>query len=208
MLNEDCSKERRIGKFSSLDSSFLRDKLLKRLNAKTKKTFKDESNEKVNEKPVNIPNGSTDEIVGYKEKMLSATTIFSFSRVDQSAEREQKTQLLLDLLEMLDSQSSLLMLSDELLPIAFQMIKANIFRPFHFIPKPSSSVSTMNEADDEETLLESSWPHIQLVYQYFLRLIILPQFTAPLSLQYLDRTFIEQVISLKINFLVYLAIQI
>jgi len=126
--------------------------------------------------------------------IVACTKIYSFVSTEGITERDNKTKMLSELLDGLDSSLRIQILSPELLPLAFDMIRANIFRPFHFIQKPTSSSGTLYEVEDEETLLESSWPHLMLVYQIFFQMIIFPQFDASIAAKYMDSVFINQFI--------------
>jgi len=209
VLNEEYNKERRMGKFSSLDSAFLRDKLLKKSpGGKGKRSpAKEFGNNPYLEdakRPAPASGGITgsekkkqpqvsDEVAVQRGKLQSCFKMYAFNQADQAAARDQKAKILTELIDFLDSPSCSLLFSEEILPTIFQMLRTNVFRPFHFVPKPSSTVATIYEAEDEETLLESSWPHLQLVYQYLLRLIILPQFTSEIATKYCDSVFVKQV---------------
>lgn len=49
------------------------------------------------------------------------------------------------------------------------------------------------EADEEEPVLEIAWPHLQLVYEFFLRFVESPDFNAQVAKRYIDQRFILQV---------------
>lgn len=50
------------------------------------------------------------------------------------------------------------------------------------------------EADEEEPVLEIAWPHLQLVYEFFLRFVESPDFNAQVAKRYIDQRFILQVL--------------
>ena len=135
----------------------------------------------------------TDEKKVYKEKLERCIKVHRFDESETTAEQKLKTETLTELIDCLDQPSGELLLAEDMLSLVFQMIRANAFRPFHFVPKVQSSAGTMYEADDEETLLEPSWPHLQLVYQLFLRVLLQAQFTGELARRHCDRSFLKQV---------------
>lgn len=56
------------------------------------------------------------------------------------------------------------------LEIVMNMIKRNIFRPLPIVKKQGLAGETGIE--DEEIIVDPSWPHLQPVYEFFLQLII------------------------------------
>lgn len=58
------------------------------------------------------------------------------------------------------------------------------------------------EADEEEPVLEIAWPHLQLVYEFFLRFVESPDFNAQVAKRYIDQRFILQVHRWKVCLLV------
>jgi hypothetical protein len=60
-----------------------------------------------------------------------------------------------------------------------------------FSGKIQEERSNKNTEQEEEIMLEESWPHIQIVYELLLRLIILKQYDAKTMLQGLELKSIE-----------------
>ncbi|CAO2632987.1 Serine/threonine-protein phosphatase 2A 56 kDa regulatory subunit alpha isoform [Lemmus lemmus] len=65
---------------------------------------------------------------------------------------------------------------------AIKMLSANIFRKL-----PSSDNPDFDPEDDESTL-EASLPHIQLVYEFFLRFSESPDFQPSIANRYIHRS--------------------
>ncbi len=185
--NDEVKAERRNGRFASIDGAFLRERLVKRAAAAPKKKSVDRSFCDL------IPR-ETDDQPDLSRKIAQCTVLHNFDSKDDASEREQKTRLLNELIDLLDTPSGqTTIISGEMIPFVLRMVTANMFRPFRFVSKPASVSTSLYEADEEETLLESAWPHLQLVYQFFLRLLILPQFSPILAAKYCDGSFIKQV---------------
>lgn len=70
------------------------------------------------------------------------------------------------------------------------MISANIFRTL-----PPSDNPDFDPEEDEPTL-EASWPHIQLVYEFFLRFLESPDFQPSIAKRYIDQKFVQQLLEL------------
>uniref|UniRef100_A0A8C6QW52 Serine/threonine-protein phosphatase 2A 56 kDa regulatory subunit n=1 Tax=Nannospalax galili TaxID=1026970 RepID=A0A8C6QW52_NANGA len=71
-----------------------------------------------------------------------------------------------------------------------KMISANIFRTL-----PPSDNPDFDPEEDEPTL-EASWPHIQLVYEFFLRFLESPDFQPSIAKRYIDQKFVQQLLEL------------
>ncbi|XP_036609592.1 serine/threonine-protein phosphatase 2A 56 kDa regulatory subunit alpha isoform [Trichosurus vulpecula] len=71
-----------------------------------------------------------------------------------------------------------------------KMISVNIFRTL-----PPSDNPDFDPEEDEPTL-EASWPHIQLVYEFFLRFLESPDFQPSIAKRYIDQKFVQQLLEL------------
>ncbi|XP_075781266.1 serine/threonine-protein phosphatase 2A 56 kDa regulatory subunit alpha isoform isoform X2 [Pelodiscus sinensis] len=71
-----------------------------------------------------------------------------------------------------------------------KMISSNIFRTL-----PPSDNPDFDPEEDEPTL-EASWPHIQLVYEFFLRFLESPDFQPSTAKRYIDQKFVQQLLEL------------
>lgn len=49
------------------------------------------------------------------------------------------------------------------------------------------------DPEEDEPVLEVAWPHLQIVYEFFLRLIESPDFNTNIAKKYIDQHFILQV---------------
>lgn len=73
-----------------------------------------------------------------------------------------------------------------------QKISLNLFRTL-----PPSENPDFDPEEDDPTL-EASWPHLQLVYEVFLRFLESQDFQATIGKKVIDQKFVLQVISLSI----------
>jgi serine/threonine-protein phosphatase 2A regulatory subunit B' len=67
------------------------------------------------------------------------------------------------------------------------------------------------DPEEDEPVLEQAWPHIQIVYEFFLRFIESPDFNANIAKKFIDQQFVLQVQfseSFNIRFLSYLTVKI
>lgn len=83
------------------------------------------------------------------------------------AEKEERLQCLADLQEMISNQA---LMSNVLVPHLDQvigMVKKNLFRPLPIVKKQGVSGEN-GMGDEDEVILDPSWPHLQPVYEFFL----------------------------------------
>ncbi|CDJ27433.1 serine/threonine protein phosphatase 2A B56 delta subunit, putative [Eimeria mitis] len=73
------------------------------------------------------------------------------------------------------------------------MVSANIFRP---LPPSQHRGSVLLEAEEEEPQLDSAWPHIQIVYEFFLRFIVSNDVSAKLAKKFIDHQFVLKFLEL------------
>lgn len=73
------------------------------------------------------------------------------------------------------------------------MFKINLFRP---IPPPVNPIGDIYDPDEDEPVNELAWPHMQLVYEVFLRFIESPDFNHQIAKQFIDQLFIIKLLEL------------
>lgn len=49
------------------------------------------------------------------------------------------------------------------------------------------------DPEEDEPMLEAAWPHLQLVYEFFLRFVESPDFNVHEARKYIDQKFVLQV---------------
>lgn len=83
--------------------------------------------------------------------------------------------------------------TDEMYKHVIAMFKKNLFRP---IPPPVNPVGELYDPDEDEPVSELAWPHMQAIYEFFLRFIESPDFSHQVAKQYIDHSFILRVLEL------------
>ncbi|KAF4090110.1 hypothetical protein AMELA_G00048160 [Ameiurus melas] len=76
-------------------------------------------------------------------------------------------------------------------PEAVIMFSVNLFRT---LPPSSNPTGAEFDPEEDEPTLEAAWPHLQLVYEFFLRFLESPDFQPNIAKKYIDQKF---VLSLK-----------
>ncbi|TNM93559.1 hypothetical protein fugu_001735 [Takifugu bimaculatus] len=102
--------------------------------------------------------------------------------------KEIKRAALNELVESVATSRGVLI--EPLYPEAIKMISVNIFRTL-----PPSENPEFDPEEDEPTL-EASWPHLQLVYEFFLRFLESLDFQPSMAKRYVDQKFVLQLLEL------------
>uniref|UniRef100_A0A8C0XI26 Uncharacterized protein n=1 Tax=Castor canadensis TaxID=51338 RepID=A0A8C0XI26_CASCN len=92
-------------------------------------------------------------------------------------------------------------LTEQTYPEVVRMVSCNIFRTL-----PPSDSNEFDPEEDEPTL-EASWPHLQLVYEFFIRFLESQEFQPSIAKKYIDQKFVLQVSKIlwlwNVLFLIY-----
>lgn len=83
--------------------------------------------------------------------------------------------------------------TDEMYKHVVDMFKINIFRP---IPPPVNPVGDIYDPDEDEPVYELAWPHMQMVYEFFLRFVESPDFDNAVAKPYIDHEFVLMLLQL------------
>ncbi|VEU19743.1 DEKNAAC100293 [Brettanomyces naardenensis] len=83
--------------------------------------------------------------------------------------------------------------TEEMYKHVVDMFKLNIFRP---IPPPVNPVGDIYDPDEDEPVYELAWPHMQMVYEFFLRFVESPDFNNTVAKPYIDHQFVLTLLEL------------
>uniref|UniRef100_A0A3B5LF86 Serine/threonine protein phosphatase 2A regulatory subunit n=1 Tax=Xiphophorus couchianus TaxID=32473 RepID=A0A3B5LF86_9TELE len=123
------------------------------------------------------------------KKLQQCCVLFDFlDCVADLKGKEIKRAALNELVESVATSRGVLI--EPLYPEAIKMISVNIFRTL-----PPSENPEFDPEEDEPTL-EASWPHLQLVYEFFLRFLESPDFQPSMAKRYIDQKFVLQLLEL------------
>lgn len=67
---------------------------------------------------------------------------------------------------------------------------------FRTLPPSSNPNGAEFDPEEDEPTLESSWPHLQIVYELFLRFLESPDFQPNLAKRFIDHQFVLQLLDL------------
>uniref|UniRef100_A0AAY4A6H8 Serine/threonine protein phosphatase 2A regulatory subunit n=1 Tax=Denticeps clupeoides TaxID=299321 RepID=A0AAY4A6H8_9TELE len=123
------------------------------------------------------------------QKLQQCCVLFDFlDCVADLKGKEIKRAALNELVETVATTRGILI--EPVYPEAIKMISVNIFRTL-----PPTENAEFDPEEDEPTL-EAAWPHLQLVYEFFLRFVECPDFQPSVAKRYLDQKFVLQLLEL------------
>ncbi|OBZ88893.1 Serine/threonine-protein phosphatase 2A regulatory subunit delta isoform [Choanephora cucurbitarum] len=125
-------------------------------------------------------------------KLQQCQVLFDFN--DPSSElrnKEIKRQELQEMLEYVATSRGAI--TDMVYPDVIRMFSVNTFRT---ISPQTSAVNEGFDPEEDEPALETAWPHLQLVYEFFLRFVESQEFNPQIARKYIDQKFILQLLEL------------
>lgn len=81
-------------------------------------------------------------------------------------------------------------LTEPVYPEIIAMVSFNIFRT---LPAISDKSTSEGDQEEDEPTYEASWPHLQVVYEFFLRFLESPDFQPNTGKKYIDQRFVSSV---------------
>jgi len=128
----------------------------------------------------------------FMQKIEQCNVIFDFN--DASGDMKSKEIKRLALHELLDYvANNRQVITEPMYPRVVEMFAKNLFRP---IPPPMNPQGEAFDPEEDEPVLEVAWPHIQVVYEFFLRFIESQDFNTNIAKSYIDHGFVLQLLEL------------
>ncbi|GFE55311.1 phosphatase 2a regulatory b subunit [Babesia ovis] len=126
----------------------------------------------------------------FQRKLIACQTVidFNYKRVLQRA-IELKRQTLLEIIEYISTARNCL--NEGVLRDVIDMVSANVFRS---LPPRSIKNPFSNDIDEDEPTLEKSWPHLQIVYDVFLRVVVSNEVTSKMAKNMIDKPFVTKLL--------------
>mmetsp|Transcript_5150 Transcript_5150/g.15714 ORF Transcript_5150/g.15714 Transcript_5150/m.15714 type:complete len:571 (+) Transcript_5150:208-1920(+) len=126
------------------------------------------------------------------EKVQQCNALFDFTEaVSELKSKEIKRAALNELIDYVTNNRKVL--TEEVYPEVVNMFAINLFRT---LPPPENPTAADFDPEEDEPTLEAAWPHLQLVYEFFLRFIESPDFQPSLAKKYIDQPFLVQMLQL------------
>ncbi|KAL4401931.1 serine/threonine-protein phosphatase 2A 56 kDa regulatory subunit delta isoform [Malassezia pachydermatis] len=128
----------------------------------------------------------------FVKKLRQCSVVFDFT--DASLElpgKQIKAQALQEMLEYITTQRGTI--TEPIYPEMVNMFASNLFRT---IPPPSSSLGEAFDPEEDEPVLELAWPHLQLVYELFLRFVESSDLNTSVAKKFIDHSFVLHLLDL------------
>ncbi|KFD46465.1 hypothetical protein M513_12666 [Trichuris suis] len=127
------------------------------------------------------------------QKIRLCTVVFDFSSdpLSDLSFKEIKRTTLNELMEYVSANREIF--TERIYPEVINMFAANTFRS---LPPPTNRLGAEFDPEEDEPALEASWPHLQLVYEFFLRFLESPEFSPNIAKKYIDQKFVLQLLEL------------
>ncbi|KAJ4424558.1 serine/threonine-protein phosphatase 2A 56 kDa regulatory subunit delta isoform [Gnomoniopsis sp. IMI 355080] len=128
----------------------------------------------------------------FMQKIDQCNVIFDFN--DASGDMKSKEIKRLALHELLDYvANNRQVITEPMYPRVVDMFSKNLFRP---LPPPMNPQGEAFDPEEDEPVLEVAWPHIQVVYEFFLRFIESQDFNTNIAKAYIDHGFVLRLLEL------------
>ncbi|XP_058511541.1 serine/threonine-protein phosphatase 2A 56 kDa regulatory subunit gamma isoform isoform X3 [Ochotona princeps] len=105
--------------------------------------------------------------------------------------KEVKRAALSEMVEYITHNRSVI--TEPIYPEVVHMFAVNMFRT---LPPSSNPTGAEFDPEEDEPTLEAAWPHLQLVYEFFLRFLESPDFQPNIAKKYIDQKFVLQLLEL------------
>ncbi|KAI0928550.1 Serine/threonine-protein phosphatase 2A 56 kDa regulatory subunit delta isoform [Taiwanofungus camphoratus] len=126
------------------------------------------------------------------KKLHQCAVLFDFNDTNAELKGKQiKTQTLHEMLEYITTQRGVI--TESVYPEVVKMFATNLFRS---IPPPVNPTGDAFDPEEDEPVLELAWPHLKIVYEFFLRFVESPDFNTNLAKRYIDQNFVLNLLEL------------
>lgn len=132
----------------------------------------------------------------FKEKVEQCCEIYDFDSSNPTEDLESKNMkvaILIELEDVVFDEPKMIMPFESLYEELFKMFSINLFRS---LPPSSNQYLPEYDPEEDEPPLESSWPHLQLVYNLFFRFLESPMFDMNRAKRYIDKRFVLKLLDL------------
>ncbi|KAK4283500.1 hypothetical protein QN277_000444 [Acacia crassicarpa] len=128
------------------------------------------------------------------KKLKMCCVVFDFTDpTKHTKEKEIKRQTLVEMVDYVTSASG--KFPEVVIQEVVKMVSVNIFRTLSPQPRENKFVEAL-DVEDEEPSMDPAWPHLQIVYELFLRFVASPELDAKMAKKYIDLPFIVKLLDL------------
>ncbi|KAM4607109.1 serine/threonine-protein phosphatase 2A 56 kDa regulatory subunit delta isoform 1-T1 [Polymixia lowei] len=129
----------------------------------------------------------------FVQKLRQCCVLFDFvsDPLSDLKYKEVKRAGLNEMVEYMTHNSDVV--TESIYPEAVIMFSINLFRT---LPPSSNPTGAEFDPEEDEPTLEAAWPHLQLVYEFFLRFLESPDFQPNVAKKYIDQKFVLSLLEL------------
>jgi len=127
----------------------------------------------------------------FRKKLQACCKLYDFYSESMQKDKELKRQTLLEIVEYVNNTRNCF--HESVMQDVVNMVASNIFRA---LPAKDRSIHSLSDPEDEEPLLERAWPHLQIVYEFFLRFVVSNDVDPKIAKRYLDQNFVLKLMEL------------
>nr|CAB3265108.1 serine/threonine-protein phosphatase 2A 56 kDa regulatory subunit gamma isoform [Phallusia mammillata] len=129
----------------------------------------------------------------FTRKLQQCCVVFDFvtDPLSDLKWKEIKRGALNEMVEYITHNRSVI--TEPIYPEAVHMFAVNTFRS---LPPSSNPSGAEFDPEEDEPTLEASWPHIQLIYEFFLRFLESPDFQPHIAKKFIDQKFVLELLNL------------
>lgn len=137
-----------------------------------------------------VPSSERQEL--FVKKLRQACVLFDFQdALSDLKGKDIKRQTLTELVDYVSNNRNVI--QEEIYADVINMFSINLFRK---LPPQVNPYGDAFDPEEDEPVLEPAWPHLQIVYEFFLRFIESPDFNANHAKKLIDHKFILELLEL------------
>jgi serine/threonine-protein phosphatase 2A regulatory subunit B' len=126
----------------------------------------------------------------FSQKLDLCSVIFNFDDPNSDKRgKDLKRQTLLELVDYVNNAGGQKIFNEHLMPNIMTCVSANICRA---LPPQTEDF----DPEEDEPVLEPSWPHLQVMYEFFLRFVVSSEVNAKVAKKHVDQTFCLKLVEL------------
>ena len=126
----------------------------------------------------------------FRQKLQLCNIMFNFDDSDSDTKsKEVKRETLVELAEYVNTPVGQKIFTEALMPDIVEMVRTNLFRT---LPPQTDDF----DPEEDEPAMEPAWPHLQVVYEFFLRFIVSSEVNGKVAKKYVDQGFVRNWIEL------------
>lgn len=127
-------------------------------------------------------------------KLNLCSVVFDFTDPTKNLkEKDIKRQTLLELVDYITSANG--KFTETVMQEVIKMVSVNLFRSLTPQPRENKVLEAF-DLEEEEPLMDTAWPHLQIVYEFLLRFVASPETDAKLAKRYIDHSFVLKLLDL------------